>query len=441
MPKRSSARNRAVNDPSDLNRRPFHLSLFRFFWLSLTLFLIVLNSRLYLPTPPQLGSQSTPPDSQYTLSFIKSAIEDGSAAEMQALFPEGAFFLNVLYGLTWVNIGLHNQPGSIQWEMALAEARFAYKELEKEASISPFRVAKPLSPPYGIFYAGWRNYLLAGILLLQEDPGFDPTEREQFEIQSEQIAAALTQSQTPFLQAYPGAAWPVDMFPAMVSLKAYSRLIDKRYDPLIETWLNNIKGYLDPTTGLIPHRVDPKSGATHLGSRATSQTLILRFLYELDPDFGQEQYLLFREQYGLYTYGIPGVLEYPAGVAGRGDVDSGPLVAGASLSATTVMIGTARIYGDTNWGNSIWHAGEMLGLPIRWQDQKWYGFGVLPVGDAFAAWSKSSHAWLQPDPSIDEFAYDPIVPQGWRMRLHLLSLALISLPIMLRLFFRSNQTG
>ncbi|MEM7802197.1 MAG: hypothetical protein AAF633_23595 [Chloroflexota bacterium] len=398
-------------------------------FILITIFLLLLNSRLYFPAPPPIGSNQVPADSEATLRYLRGEIEDGAAARMQALFPEGAFFLNVTYGLTQVNNGLLYPIGSNERIDALEEARFAYAQLEKEASIRPFYSAESLSPPFGIFYTGWRNYLLAGILLLQAETELDPTEREQFTAQSQEIAAAVEQNPTPFLQAYPGAAWPVDTFPAMVSLKAYGVLIDDRYEPLVDQWLRDLGPYLDPTTGLTPHRVDPATGAMRQGARATSQSLILRFLYELDPALAGDHYARFREQYGLYTVGIPGVREYPIRVNGRGDIDSGPLIAGASLSATTVMIGTARIYGDRNWGDSIWQAGEMLGMPLSWQSEKWYGFGVLPVGDGFAAWSKSSHPWLQPEPV--EASYEPLIPSQWRLRLHLVSLLLLMVPYLL----------
>ncbi len=38
---------------------------------------------------------------------------------------------------------------------------------------------------------------------------------------------------------------------------------------------------------------------------------------------------------------IPGVREYPRGINGSGDIDSGPLFFGISLSASTVTLGAA----------------------------------------------------------------------------------------------------
>ena len=109
----------------------------------------------------------------------------------------------------------------------------------------------------------------------------------------------------------------------------------------------------------------------------------------------------------------------PKRLEGRGDVDSGPLIEGVSLSATAVMLGTARIYGDKNVQDGIWHAGEMLGMPFRWRGMKRYGFGLFPVGDGFAVWSKSTVPWFE---SMSETEYPPILPWWWRLRLHALSL-------------------
>ncbi len=67
--------------------------------LFFTVFLFVQNLHLYGPTsrdylPPALGADVLP-----QLNFIGTSLRNGSAEQMQALFPEGYFFSYVLYGL------------------------------------------------------------------------------------------------------------------------------------------------------------------------------------------------------------------------------------------------------------------------------------------------------------------------------------------------------
>ncbi|MFC7642925.1 hypothetical protein ACFQX6_19945 [Streptosporangium lutulentum] len=43
---------------------------------------------------------------QRQLAFLRSALDGGAGDEAQRLFPEGYFFLHVLYGLSWVELGM-----------------------------------------------------------------------------------------------------------------------------------------------------------------------------------------------------------------------------------------------------------------------------------------------------------------------------------------------
>jgi hypothetical protein len=387
------------------------LSGFLFLWL------LVANVRLYTPTLPPPGH--VPPDVIAQLHYLKGELEEGAAVDMQHLFPEGYFFSYTLYGLTWVNVGLQSEVGSAERQQALAEARWAFAEVDSEAGQAVFSVA--LEPPYGMFYAGWANYLLAGILLLQEPGQQDAAELAAFKRNCQRIAQAIENSGTPFLPSYPMQAWPVDTFPAIVSLRAHTRLVDDRYEPLIADWLVEVNGLLDKETSLIPHRTDYLTGEMLDGARGTSQVLILRFLAELDPAEAQNKYEQFRRDYIALRLGIPTVQEYASGRPQRGDIDSGPLIAEASMSATAVGLGTARVLGDEEVANAMAHTGEALGFPLHIGRKKWYAFGLLPIGDVFVAWSRSAVPWLEPVPAGN---YALLVPWWWRLPFHAISLLL-----------------
>lgn len=387
------------------------LSGFLFLWL------LIANGRLYTPRLPPPGR--IPPDVVAQLHYLKGELEEGAAVEMQRLFPEGYFFSYVLYGLTWVNVGLQSEVGSAERAEALAEARWAFAEVDSEAGQAVFSVA--LEPPYGMFYAGWSNYLLTGILLLQEPGERDAAEVAAFEGNCERIAQAIENRATPFVLSYPGQAWPVDTFPAVVSLRGHTQLVDDRYEPLIADWLVKVNGLLDEETGLTPHRTDYLTGAMLDGARGTSQVLILRFLAEIDPAAARAQYGLFRQQYVVLRLGVPAVHEFAPGRPSRGDVDSGPLIAGTSMSATAVGLGTARVLGDEEVAQAMAHAGEALGFPLHIGRKKYYAFGLLPIGDAFVAWSRSSVPWFV---EVAADSYDSLVPWWWRLPFHAISLLL-----------------
>ena len=390
--------------------------------LLLLLTLTVCNGRMY-SQPLAEPSFTT---SQAQLAHLKSELEGGLGEDMQRLFPEGYYFSYVLYGLSAVNVGLSDPSAR---DYLLGEARWAYAKLDSPAGRAAF--PKNLSTEYGIFYNGWSNYLLAGILLMQADGDRDPIELARYEQESADIAAALTQSNSPFLDSYSGQIWPVDTFPAVVSLKAYELITgDNKYETVVADWIKNIQSEIEPVTGLIPHRTEPFVDT----GRATSQTLILWFLAELDPTLTEKYYRSFREQFVSHRLGIPAVREFPQGDNRMGDVDSGPLITGVSLSATVVMLGTARMVGDDKLATAIYQEGEAGGWPLGFGGERFYGLGVLPIGEAFLLWAQTAWPWL----ADGTLQVDVGWPWWWRLPTHLISLMLVWAWLRLRIGFNQK---
>jgi hypothetical protein len=218
-------------------------------------------------------------------------------------------------------------------------------------------------------------------------------EIDVFTSESVEIATAFRTARTPFLASYPGQAWPVDSVVAIASLRLYDDLVAPRFGRIATNWMAAAKTKLDPATGLLPHQVAPAT----IGARASSQGIIQRFLVEIDPAFARAQYEIFKDR---FVNGI-GVREYPKGSAGQGDVDSGPLILGMSLSATVVAIGAARVQHDPA-ADRLTREGELLGLPLTGLKTKRYLFGAVPIGDAFLAWSTSARPLVAAEqPELD----------------------------------------
>jgi hypothetical protein len=251
-----------------------------------------------------------------------------------------------------------------------------------------------------------------------------PAEAARFEADCRALAQAFERSPTPFLPAYPGQAWPVDSAVAIAALRLHDMLRPPRFGRTVARWRRAAHDRLDPATGLLPHRVDPETGQGVEGARGSSQGLIQRFLVEIDPAWGREQYALFRRQFVATVLGVPGVREYPGGTEGRSDVDSGPLIAGLSPSATVVALGAAMVHGDWALADPLLNAIEAFGLPLRWGGTKRYVLGQLPVGDAFLVWAQTARPWIAPTVTAPR---PPVVSWGWRLPLHGLSLVLIAL--------------
>jgi hypothetical protein len=349
-----------------------------------------------LVAPATAGPTDEPPGVQRQLEFLRTALDEGAGEEAQSLFPEGYFFLHVLYGLSWVEIGMREPAG--ERSAALREARDALGRLDSPSGRAPF--SAELVPSYGVFYRGWTNWLRGGVLSLQPAGQRDPAELHRFTEDSADLGAAFDASVSPYLEAYPGQAWPVDSVVAMASLRLHDTVAPPRFAGTVERWLQEVGQRLDPRTGLIPHRADPGTGDAAEVARGSSQSLIHRFLGEIDPVFAGAQYLRFRELYVVSPLGLgPAVREYPDGMDGPADVDSGPLPLGVSLSASAVTIGAAQVHGDGPLAAALADYAELVGLPVDTPWTKRYAFGLLPIGDAFLAWSKTARPWVGPSPS------------------------------------------
>jgi len=246
--------------------------------------------------------------------------------------------------------------------------------------------------------------------------GPDAPESARFREDCAELAAALRTS-GPFLEAYPGQAWPVDTVVAVSALALHDRILEPAYRRVRERWVAEAEAAVDPRTGLLPHQVRP----VWSGARGSSQSLVQRFLPEIDEAWAREQYARFREAFVTAALGLPGVREYPHGTSGKGDVDSGPLLLGVSLSATVVALGGARVHGDLALAGPLTGLGEAAGLPVEISGRKRYALGVLPVGDAFLTWSAAAPVGRPPRPS----GWEPVVARWWRLPWHLLGLALV----------------
>ncbi|GAB3427276.1 hypothetical protein [Flindersiella endophytica] len=355
--------------------------------------------------------------------FLGERLRSGSGEQMQTYFPEGYFFSHALYGLTWLDLA-RRDPG--RKAEALREARWALRALESTAGRAPFD--PDLRPAYGVFYVGWSNRLRGGIVQLA---GRNAPEAARFRADCAALASSLA-ADGPFLQAYPGQAWPVDTVVAVSGLRLHDRVFgSKTYGSVVDDWVAEARQRADPTTRMLPHQVEPQL----TGARATSQSIIQRFLPEIDAGWAGEDYAQYRQWFADTRFGLPVVLEYPRGESGSGDVDSGPLILGVSASATVVTIGAARVHGDQKLAGPLTGFGEALGAPIRLGGQKRYAFGVLPIGDAFLAWSAAAPQGEAGSEPGEYTEYGNVVGWWWRLPWHafgLLVIGLLWLPIISR---------
>ena len=369
------------------------------------------NVRVYLPPTAEPDFARVPPKAVAHLAWLRGKLDKGAGESMQRLFPEGYFFTHVLHGLSWVEIGLRSDE---RRDEAVREARWALERIESPAGMAVFPAELP--PGHGMFYSGWRNHLQAGVALLAKGGA----ELGQLRSRCDALVGALTESPAwPWLASYRNQVWPCDTLPGIHAMCVYDRVAgETRYAEFVARWLAEVSRKLSPEFGMIAHVADPGSGAPLGSPRATSQTIILRFLADIDPAFASEQYGRFQAHFQDRVLGVPAIREYPHGISGCGDVDSGPLIAGISVSATVVGMGVAQIYGDREFSRAISQVGEAVGFPLGFRTRRYLG-GVLPVGDAFVIHATAARPWLGTGTGLT--VRPTPVPVSWRLGLHLLT--------------------
>lgn len=331
------------------------------------------------------------------LAFLEHALRHGGAArDMQRLFPEGASFILTLYGMASANHAEQSPPGPAR-EATLAELRWAAAELNQPYAVAPFVDTQVRR---GVFWLGQRNMLLARLLALTPAAQRPPELVKEFHDNSATLTAAFLASPTHHLDSYIGMCWPADNVTALASLLIHDRLFGTDRAAAYRAWKAWTLAHADPPTGLPAGKLDQKTGALHEPARGCANSWIIGLLGREDPAFAAELYQKYLAHFGLRSLGFRMLREYPAGRALEADVDSGPIVWGAGVTATGAGLAAARAAGDLTMAGDIANLASVFGYP-RWHNLDGRPardtlFGQLPMGDAFLAWGLSLPAPEEP---------------------------------------------
>ncbi len=391
----------------------FFKTLLRITLIIISLPIIYLNFSLYYqPNFSTTNGQSYNQDVYHQLRFVKRHIENKAAYDMQDIYPEGYVFLYTIYGLTWCNLIEHLDEKSPIYQEGIEEIRKSVKAVHSPIAKSTFGRDVPLE--YGAFYRGWTNLLLGRQLQIQREKA--PEDVEFFKKNCDDIAAAMRESESPYLEAYATKTWPADGLIAAASIDLHDEIFEPTYQKDIQNYVAKMKTKLDPETGLLPHKVNMK-GMTIESARGCSQSLILLFLKDIDEQFANEQFEIYKELFLDYRLGLPGFREYPKGQDGEGDVDSGPVI--WEIGGVASIVGQRMVAKYENWTlyEGLRNCIKSFGGAYTRDSERKYIFGQLVIVDVFTAWSNS----------IEHTENQVENTSNWRLRFHLLSLALILL--------------
>ncbi len=229
-------------------------------------------------------------------------------------------------------------------------------------------------------HVAYLGYLALALALARElDPETRHADLEARVVQH--LVRRLEDSPLGLLETYPSEIYPIDNTSFFGALAVHDRVTGEDHGPLLRRLLTGLlRDYRDPHSGLLYQSVDPHDGAPLDGPRGSGTALAAYYLSFADLDASRALYEAIREQLYGATLGFGTVREYPPGVMGFGDVDSGPVILGQGVSATGFTLALARIHGDREAYETIYATASLFGGPVE-QGGTHYALGG-PIGDA-----------------------------------------------------------
>lgn len=215
---------------------------------------------------------------------------------------------------------------------------------------------------------------------------------------AEALAKEYAATDEAVLRSYRDMWWLTDNFPAASALSRYDRIFHRDTSAVRAKFLRSLKTWcLDKDTGMYCTYVNPTGRLQIQGPRGISVMYGLHFLKDFDPVFAEQQYALAKQYLVENMLGFGVVREFPKGVSGRGDIDSGPVIFGAGPSASGFAIAAAAINGDTELAWQLLKASAMVGMPLYRDGELQYA--TMPaVGQAVILFGKTELWQADPRP-------------------------------------------
>ncbi|MEZ4373520.1 MAG: hypothetical protein R3B07_22050 [Polyangiaceae bacterium] len=193
---------------------------------------------------------------------------------------------------------------------------------------------------------------------------------------TDRLAAAYESSPGTLLETYPGEYYPMDNAMAVASIALRGRVdrargkVDARSAQRMQIgkrWATLARArYLDQASGLLlqhsaPQETDAQSTGSPRGSGSAFAAFALNYV---DDELFAELQRALRAQLLSPVLGFGLLQEFPSQVPRserHGDIDSGPLVFGYSISASGFMVGASRATGDDASVTSLMAMFDLLG--------------------------------------------------------------------------------
>ena len=155
----------------------------------------------------------------------------------------------------------------------------------------------------------------------------------------------------PIAESYPDEGWTFCHAMALLGLRLHETLDGADHSASTSAFLGFAREHLiDAQTGLLGSDF-AMDGVVHDGPEGSSLWLTITILQVIDPAFGADQYGRARAALGRSLLGMGYAREWPEGMGGTIDVDSGPIIPllDASPSSSGLAIAASAAAGDERW--------------------------------------------------------------------------------------------
>ncbi|WP_327140930.1 hypothetical protein [Nocardia sp. NBC_01327] len=196
------------------------------------------------------------------------------------------------------------------------------------------------------------------------DPAFPPGLAAQQDAIVAAFERQLLASPTGLLETLPGEAYPTDVAAVAAAIAVHGRSTGIDHSAVLAHWAQQVRAVqIDPGTGLVVQRMGTDAHA-HDAPRASGTGLAAYFAGFADRALAGELATgLFHQERGIL--GFSAIHEYGGGHNGAGDIDSGPVILGISVSATSFALAPARAFGHRDLFTRLFRTADLVGLPLR----------------------------------------------------------------------------
>jgi len=239
-----------------------------------------------------------------------------------------------------------------------------------------------VQPPGSLFVDSEIALMLAARRFLEEKDSYKPLLAARVKT----MISRMKQSPVLCAESYPDECWLFCNTMALAPVRMADVLDATDHSDFLSSWVEAAKKRLsNAKTGLLisTFAVDGTPSLAGFGPEGSTIWMASHMLQIVDERFAEDQYARARRELGRSFLGFGYSREWPVGVEGHMDVDSGPVIPGlgASASASGLAIMAAAAFDDDEYLRTLLTSLEFAGFPAKREGRLRYE-ASNPVGDA-----------------------------------------------------------